>query len=126
MDGKKTVAQQVFYGALDESEEEDAGPGSDRGLHQAVENVKPHIEVRSKRVGGAAYQVPMQVSKRGSNRWRFAGSWGPSARRRAARPPEAGRRIVWRPTSKEGAAMTKRENMHRMADANKAFAHFAW
>ena len=92
----------------------------------AIENVKPQLEVRSRRVGGASYQVPMQVPfKRQQSlafRWIIAASRGkkgkPMAQRLAAELMDAYR--------KEGTAMTTRENVHRMAEANKAFAHFAW
>ncbi len=93
---------------------------------QAVENVKPQIEVRSKRVGGAAYQVPMQVNRNRQQslaiRWLLL-----AVRDKKGRPTShklADELIA--AFKKEGAAMTRRENVHRMADANKAFAHFAW
>ena len=92
---------------------------------QAVENVKPNIEVRSKRVGGASYQVPMQVSHNRQQslaiRWILA-----SIREKKGRPRAKSWRRVLAAYNREGAAMTKRENVHRMAEANKAFAHFAW
>jgi small subunit ribosomal protein S7 len=125
-DGKKAVAQRVFYDAMDlvEAKIKDAPPLE--VFEQAVENVKPMIEVRSKRVGGANYQVPMQVnSKRRlslSIRWIIqavrAGKGQPTAQRLANELMAAYR--------KEGTAMSTRENVHRMAEANKAFAHFAW
>ena len=125
-DGKKSVAEGVFYGALDLIREKvkDAEPID--VFTQALENVKPNIEVRSKRVGGASYQVPMQVSRNRQQslaiRW-ILGSvrekkGKPTAEKLAAELLAAYKR--------EGAAMTKRENVHRMAEANKAFAHFAW
>ncbi len=93
---------------------------------QAVENVKPNIEVRSKRVGGASYQVPMQVSKNRQQslaiRWIIQ-----SCREKKGRPMhEKLAAELLAAYNREGAAMTKRENVHRMAEANKAFAHFAW
>jgi small subunit ribosomal protein S7 len=81
-DGKKTTAQQVFYGALDEIKKRLPDKEPIDVFHQALENVKPHIEVRSKRVGGASYQVPMQVSRA---RQQSVGSWVRCARRRAGR-----------------------------------------
>ena len=126
-DGKKTTAQGVFYDALDIIKER--GNLKDSPLDvflQAVENVKPHIEVRSKRVGGAAYQVPMQVN---SNRQQsLAIRWLLMAiREKKGRP--TGQKLaeeIMAAYKKEGTAMQRRENVHRMADANKAFAHFAW
>jgi ribosomal protein S7 len=80
-DGKKTIAQSVFYNALDEIKKRVPDQEPIEVFTQAVENVKPHIEVRSKRVGGASYQVPMQV-----NRWPSAGSCWRFAKKRAAQP----------------------------------------
>ena len=124
--GKKNVAQGVFYSAMDEVAKKfpDKDPGE--VFSQAVENVKPEVEVRSKRVGGAAYQVPMQVNRNRQQslaiRWILL-----SAREKKGRPMEqklADEFIA--AFNREGAAVTKRDNVHRMADANKAFAHFAW
>ena len=126
LDGKKTVAQNVFYSALDEisSRIPDAEPLD--VFTEAVENVKPHIEVRSKRVGGAAYQVPMQVSR--NRQQALAFRWILLAvREKKGRPTHlklADELVA--AYKKEGAAITRRENVHRMAEANKAFAHFAW
>jgi small subunit ribosomal protein S7 len=124
--GKKATAQAIFYGATDiiASKITDVTPL--QVFEQAIENVKPMIEVRSKRVGGANYQVPMQVNKKRqlslSIRWILAavraGKGSPCHQRLAAELMAAYKR--------EGAAMTARENVHRMAEANKAFAHFAW
>jgi small subunit ribosomal protein S7 len=125
-DGKKSVAQRVFYGALDEIRKKihDAEPID--VFTQAVENVKPNIEVRSKRVGGASYQVPMQVNK--NRQQSLAIRWILMAiREKKGRPtPEKLAAELMAAYKREGAAMTKRENIHRMAEANKAFAHFAW
>ncbi len=125
-DGKKSAVQKVFYGAMDiiEKKIKDAPPLE--VFEKAVQNVKPMIEVRSKRVGGTNYQVPMQVSSKRQLslgiRWIRdavrAGKGQPTAVRLANELMAAYRR--------EGAAMTTRENIHRMAEANKAFAHFAW
>ena len=93
---------------------------------QAVENVKPAIEVRSKRVGGAAYQVPMQVNRQ--RQQSLAIRWLLIAVRerkgRATHEKLADELVA--AYKREGTAMARRENVHRMADANKAFAHFAW
>jgi small subunit ribosomal protein S7 len=125
-DGRKSVAQKVFYDALDiiKTKLPDASPGE--VFTQAVENVKPSIEVRSKRVGGAAYQVPMQVNRNRQQslaiRWLLQ-----SIREKKGRPThEKLAEELLAAYNREGAAMSKRENVHRMADANKAFAHFAW
>ncbi len=125
-DGKKSTAHQVFYGALDliGKKIKDAEPID--VFTQAVENVKPNIEVRSKRVGGASYQVPMQVSK--TRQQSLAIRWILSAIREKKGRPTADKLAseLMAAYNREGGAYTKRENVHRMADANKAFAHFAW
>jgi small subunit ribosomal protein S7 len=125
-DGKKSTAQRVFYSALDIIKKRVPDVEPIEVFTQAVDHVKPAIEVRSKRVGGATYQVPTPVrSKRQqtlSIRWILE-----AARSKKGRPMEV--RLADELMSayrREGAAMTKRENVHRMADANKAFAHFAW
>jgi small subunit ribosomal protein S7 len=125
-DGKKSVAQGVFYRAMDivGKKINDAEPIE--VFNRAVENVKPAVEVRSKRVGGAAYQVPMQVNR--NRQQSLAIRWLLQAVRekkgRATHEKLAEEIIA--AYKREGAAVTKRENVHRMADANKAFAHFAW
>ena len=125
-DGKKTTAQKLFYSALDEIANRLKDTDPIEVFNQAVENVKPQIEVRSKRVGGAAYQVPMQVNRNRQQalafRWLLL-----AVREKKGRPTHlqlADELIA--AFNREGAAMTRRENIHRMAVANKAFAHFAW
>jgi small subunit ribosomal protein S7 len=125
-DGKKTTAQGVFYDALDIIAEKVKDVEPIEVFTQAINNVKPHVEVRSKRVGGASYQVPMQV--RSNRQQSLAFRWILSAvREKKGRPTsEKLAEELIAAFNREGAAMTKRENTHRMADANKAFAHFAW
>jgi small subunit ribosomal protein S7 len=124
--GKKSVAQQVFYDALDVIKEKIPDKEPIEVFHGAVENVKPYIEVRSRRVGGAAYQVPMQVNKNRQQslaiRWILAACREKKGRAMHLKLSEE----LLAAFNREGAAYTKRENVHRMADANKAFAHFAW
>lgn len=126
VDGKKSTAQKVFYDALDAIKERMPEEEAIEVFTQAVENVKPAIEVRSKRVGGAAYQVPMQVNR--VRQQSLAIRWLLMAiREKKGRPTHlklADELIS--AYNREGVAMTRRENVHRMADANKAFAHFAW
>ena len=124
--GKKSVAQDVFYAALDVIKEKLPDRDPAEVFTTAVENVKPYIEVRSRRVGGAAYQVPMQVNK--NRQQSLAIRWILGACRE-----KKGRPMYLKLSdellaayNREGTAYTKRENVHRMADANKAFAHFAW
>jgi len=125
-DGKKSVASKAFYDAMDiiEKRIKDAPPLE--VFETAIGNVKPMLEVRSKRVGGASYQVPMQVGPKRQQslafRWVLA-----AARAKKGKPMSA--RLASElidAYKREGAAMTTRENVHRMAEANKAFAHFAW
>jgi small subunit ribosomal protein S7 len=124
--GKKSVAQKVFYDALDQIAEKIKDAEPIEVFTQAVDNVKPNIEVRSKRVGGASYQVPMQVNK--TRQLSLAIRWIlQSCREKKGRPMhEKLAAELLSAYNREGAAMTKRENVHRMAEANKAFAHFAW
>jgi small subunit ribosomal protein S7 len=124
--GKKSVARGIFYDALDIIKEKMPNENPGDVFHQAVENVKPYVEVRSKRVGGAAYQVPMQVNRKRQQslaiRWILVAVREKKGRSTSEKLAEE----LLSAFKKEGSAITKRENVHRMADANKAFAHFAW
>ena len=125
-DGKKSVALGVFYDAMDEIVKRVPDEEPIDVFTQAVDNVKPQIEVRSKRVGGATYQVPTPVSAKRqqtlSIRWLLE-----AVRGRKGRPVAMSLADEFVAAYKrEGTAITKRENVHRMAEANKAFAHFAW
>ena len=126
LDGKKSVAQKVFYDALTEIAKKVKDVEPIEVFTQAVENVKPNIEVRSKRVGGASYQVPMQVNK--VRQQSLAIRWILMACREKKGKPMSEKLAgeLMAAYNREGTAYTKRENVHRMADANKAFAHFAW
>jgi len=125
-DGKKTTAQAVFYGALEIVKEKVKDVEPIEVFTQAVNHVKPEVEVRSKRVGGAAYQVPMQVNR--TRQQSLAIRWLLLAIREKKGRPTAEKLAdeIIAAYNREGAAVTRRENVHRMADANKAFAHFAW
>jgi small subunit ribosomal protein S7 len=124
--GKKSTAQRVFYDAMDIASKKVKDAEPLEIFETAINNVKPLLEVRSKRVGGASYQVPMQVgSKRQQSlafRWIIQSARSkkgkPMAQRLATELVDA--------YNGQGGAMTTRENVHRMAEANKAFAHFAW
>ena len=118
-DGKKSVAQNVFYDALEIVKKRVPDKEPIEVFTQAIEHVKPSIEVRSKRVGGAAYQVPMQVNRTRQQSLAIREKKGrPTAQKLADEFVAA--------FNREGTAVSRRENVHRMADANKAFAHFAW
>jgi small subunit ribosomal protein S7 len=125
-DGKKTVAQKVFYSAMDSVTKKMKDVPPLEIFETAVNNVKPYVEVRSKRVGGANYQVPMQVNKRRQQSLAFR--WIIDACREQGGRPMSERLgdELMAAFKKEGKAMATRDNTHRMADANKAFAHFAW
>ena len=124
--GKKSTAQDAFYGAMGIIAEKVKDVSPLEVFETAINNVKPMLEVRSKRVGGASYQVPMQVNPRRQQslafRWILLSARGkkgkPMAQRLASELMDA--------YNKQGGAMTTRDNVHRMAEANKAFAHFAW
>jgi small subunit ribosomal protein S7 len=124
--GKKPTAQRIFYNALDQIKKRmpDAQPLD--VFTQAVEHVKPTVEVRSKRVGGATYQVPMQVNKNRQQslaiRWIIGAARGKAGRPMFLRLADE----LMAAYRREGEAMTKRENTIKMAESNKAFAHFAW
>jgi small subunit ribosomal protein S7 len=124
--GKKPTAQRIFYGALEQIKKRMPEAEPLDVFTQAVEHVKPTVEVRSKRVGGATYQVPMQVNR--NRQQSLAIRWIIEASRH-----KAGRPMYLRLADefmaayrREGEAMTKRENTIKMAESNKAFAHFAW
>jgi small subunit ribosomal protein S7 len=125
-DGKKSTAQRVVYDAFEiiQGRMKDKDPVE--VFTQAVSNVKPLIQVRSKRVGGATYQVPMEVSKRRAQmlaiRWLLEAARGKKGRPIARALADE----LIAAFNGEGGAMTTRENVHKMAEANKAFAHFAW
>jgi len=125
-DGKKSVAQGVFYRAMEIVAKKVSDAEPIEVFNRAVENVKPAVEVRSKRVGGAAYQVPMQVNRNRQQslaiRWLLAAVREKKGRATHEKLAEE----IIAAYKREGAAVTKRDNVHRMADANKAFAHFAW
>ena len=125
-DGKKTVAQKVFYGAMDQitKKMKDAQPLE--VFEGAINNVKPYVEVRSRRVGGANYQVPMQVNKRRQQSLAFR--WIINACREQGSRPMYLRlsNEILGAFNKEGKAIDKREQTDRMAESNKAFAQFAW
>ena len=124
-DGKKTVAERILYDAL-EIVSEQTGEDPMRIFKKAIDGVKPAVEVKSRRVGGSTYQVPMEV--RPSRRLALSFRWIlDSARRRGEKTMKqrlAGE--LMDAAENRGAAIKKREDTHRMAEANKAFAHYRW
>lgn len=127
MDGKKAIAQRIVYDAFAEIEKRHQGEETPLELfHKALENVRPNVEVRSKRVGGANYQVPMQVNKKRQQSLAFR--WIINAARSERGKPMYLRlsKELYDAANNEGKSVNQREQTHRMAEANKAFAHFAW
>lgn len=126
LDGKKSTAANVVYGAMDIIGKRVKEHPPLEVFESAINNVKPSVEVRSKRVGGSNYQVPMPVDRRRQQSLAFR--WlRDAARSRSGRPlRESLAQELMDAFRSEGTAITTRENVHRMAEANKAFAHFAW
>jgi small subunit ribosomal protein S7 len=126
--GKKSVAEQILYGALERISEKTGKPDDQAilVLQQALENVKPVVEVKSRRVGGATYQVPVEV--RSSRRQTLAMRWVIEAARDRSEKSMAHRLAheLMDAAENRGSAVRKREDTHRMAEANKAFAHYRW
>jgi small subunit ribosomal protein S7 len=127
-DGKKSAAERILYGAISRIEEK-TGRQGDAALElvtQALDNVKPAVEVKSRRVGGATYQVPVEV--RSTRRQTLAMRWIIEAARARSEKSMAHRLAneLMEAAENRGTAVRKREDTHRMADANKAFAHYRW
>jgi len=123
--GKKSVAEAIFYDALDRMEKQSQQPGLEI-FKKALENVKPLVEVKSRRVGGATYQVPLEVrpNRRTALGIRWLISFAKDRPEHSMAEKLAAELIA--ASKKEGATIKKREDTHRMAEANKAFAHFRW
>jgi len=123
--GKRSVAERIFYLALDTVTERTKKQGMDV-FHKAVDNVKPTLQVKSRRVGGANYQVPVEVSS--ERRQALAIRWLISYARERGEKTMADKLAaeIVAASNNEGSAVKKREDTHKMAEANKAFAHFRW
>ncbi|WP_405228407.1 MULTISPECIES: 30S ribosomal protein S7 [Lentisalinibacter] len=128
IDGKKSVAERILYGALDRIADRSgqAGDASLEVLETALENVKPVVEVKSRRVGGATYQVPVEV--RPQRRQTLAMRWVIEAAHKRSEKSMAYRLAheLMDAADNRGAAVKKKEDTHRMAEANKAFSHYRW
>jgi small subunit ribosomal protein S7 len=125
LDGKKSTAESIFYGALDTIEQKSGQPGLSV-FQQAVQNAKPAVEVKSRRVGGATYQVPVEVRPERRNalaiKWLVNYSRGRNEKSMSERLASE----FLAASRGEGATIKKKDDTHRMADANKAFAHYRW
>ena len=127
LDGKKTTAEKIFYSAIEKLDEK--APEGTKGIEifeKAIENVKPLLEVKSRRVGGANYQVPIEV--RPARQQTLSIRWIVDAARKRNERNMADREAneLREASEEKGAAFKKREDTHRMAEANKAFAHYRW
>ena len=125
-DGKKSTAQRVIYDALEIIKSKTKTKEPLEIFNKAIENVSPVLEVKSRRVGGANYQVPYEV--RGDRREALAMRWiiGTAKNKKGKPMAEKLAQELIDASKNEGEAIKKRQNVHRMAEANKAFAHFAW
>ena len=128
LSGKKSVAEQIVYRALDRIADR-SGQDKEKALEilgQALDNIKPSVEVKSRRVGGATYQVPIEV--RATRRETLAMRWAIDAARKRSEKTMALRLAheLMDAAENRGSAVKKREDTHRMAEANKAFAHYRW
>ena len=125
LDGKKSVAEGIVYGAFDQIASRGGGDPL-RMFHDALTNVRPEVEVRSRRVGGATYQVPVEVraerAQALSMRWLITAARSRSEMTMTARLASE----VMDAANNRGAAVKKREDIHRMAEANRAFSHYRW
>ena len=123
--GKKSTAESIVYGALDKVQDKLKNSSVD-SFHEALENIKPSIEVRSRRVGGATYQVPVEVRPERRQalaiRWLIKASRGRNENTMEERLASE----IIDAVSSRGAAVKKREDTHKMAEANKAFSHYRW
>lgn len=124
-DGKKSVAERIIYGALDQVADKKGAEPLDL-LGQAMENVRPAVEVKSRRVGGATYQIPVEV--RPTRRNSLAMRWLIDAARKRSEKSMALRLAgeLMDAADARGTAVKKKEDTHRMAEANKAFSHYRW
>jgi small subunit ribosomal protein S7 len=124
--GKKSAAERIVYGALDKIQRLSKGANALDIFKQAIEKVRPHLEVRSRRVGGATYQVPVEV--RPDRSVALAMRWIIAAARDRSEHTMTDRLAgeIYAAANDNGAAVKKREDTHRMAEANRAFSHFRW
>ena len=125
LDGKRSIAEKIVYGAFDRIEEKTGGEPV-KVFHDALENVRPHLEVRSRRVGGATYQVPVEV--RSERAQALAIRWLIDSSRKRGETTMVGRLSgeLMDASNNRGNAVKKREDTHKMAEANRAFSHYRW
>ena len=125
LDGKKSISEKIVYGAFDiVSKKTDKTPID--YFHMALDNVKPHLEVRSRRVGGATYQVPVEVKSKRAQALAIRWLVDSARKRKDKHMSDKIFNELYDAYEKKGAAVKKREDVHKMAESNKAFAHFRW
>ena len=126
LDGKKSIAEKIVYGAFDKIKAKDASANEVEVFEKALDSVSPMVEVKSRRVGGATYQVPVEVrpSRRTALAMRWLVDYSRGRGEKSMRQRLAGEIID--ASQGKGSAVKKREDVHRMAEANKAFAHYRW
>jgi len=125
LDGKKSAAESIVYGALELMEKRGAADPV-KAFHDAIENVRPHLEVRSRRVGGATYQVPMEVRSERAQALAFRWIIQTARGRNENTMTERLSAELLDAANNRGSAVKKREDTHRMAEANRAFSHYRW
>jgi len=125
LDGKKNVARSVVYGAL-ETVERRAGQDPVTVLKRAIDNIRPQVEVRSRRVGGSSYQVPVEVSPRRANSLAIRWLVGFARKRKESKMSERLANEIMDASNNAGSAVKRKEDIHKMAESNKAFAHYRW
>ncbi len=126
LEGKRSVAEHIVYDALDIVKDKSGSPEPVTLLKRAVENVKPALEVRSRRVGGATYQVPVEVRAARANTLAVRWLVGYSRQRREKTMAQRLANELLDASNSVGASVKRREDLHKMAESNKAFAHYRW
>ena len=124
-DGKKSTAERIFYAALDRIKEKNNGDPI-KVFNEAINNVKPNVEVRSRRVGGATYQVPVEVKSKRAQALSLRWIMDATRKRKNKTMAEKLYFELLDASQNKGSAIKKREDVHKMAESNKAFAHFRW
>jgi small subunit ribosomal protein S7 len=124
--GKRSVAEHIVYDALEVVRDKTASPEPVAILKRAIENVKPALEVKSRRVGGATYQVPVEVRPRRANTLAIRWLVGYSRQRREKTMADRLANEIMDAANGIGSSVKRREDMHKMAESNKAFAHYRW
>ena len=126
MHGKKSVAENIIYDALDELSKNNSSKDGLAVLNKALENVRPQVEVKSRRVGGATYQVPVEVKSKRSQALALRWLIDASRKRKDKKMSDKIFNEIYDAYQNKGSAIKKKEDTHKMAESNKAFAHFRW